>query len=254
MKALVTGASGGIGLEICRILASEGYDLAIAARNGEALQKVADELTDAHGVKVDCFPCDLTSDDAASRLCRDVGDVDVLVNNAGFGDYGRFLESDLGKQDDMIRLNVTALTDLTHMFAKGMVERGNGKILNIASVASFEAGPLMSVYYATKAYVLSFSEALATELKGTGVTVTAVCPGPVGTGFARTAGADVATMFKDGKVADPRSVAAFAVKKMMKGKVVAVHGAGYKVLTVLVKFLPRCVTRRAMLWIQGRRA
>ena len=219
--ALITGASGGIGLEMTRILAKEGYDIIAVARRTDMLEKLKGELESLYGRNVTVICSDL-SEDGDVRKVFEIADkegieVDILVNNAGFGDYGPFAECDWDKQDRMIRLNVLALSHLTRLFLPGMISRGKGRILNTASVASFEPGPLMSVYYATKAYVLSFSEALTAELKGTGVTVTALCPGPTNTGFAKTANADGANVFKESTSSDARAVAMYGYRCMMKG-------------------------------------
>jgi short-subunit dehydrogenase len=179
--ALVTGASSGIGLEIARLLAKD-YDLVLAARSADKLEQLASELGNARVVAVD-----LIDPDGSRKLIAEVPTVDVLVNNAGFAEYGPFAEANEQRLEDMIELNITALTRLSRAYLPGMLERGRGKIMNVASTASFQPGPLMAVYYATKAYVLSFSEALAEETRGSGVTVTALCPGPTTTNFQATA-------------------------------------------------------------------
>lgn len=254
--AIVTGASGGIGLEVCRILASEGYGIVAIARSADRLGELGKEISERYGTPFEAFPCDLTEEGAARAVYDRFGDRDVgiLVNNAGFGDYGRFAECDLSKQERMIELNVLALTRLTRLFLPGMVSRGSGRILNTASVASFEPGPLMSVYYATKAYVLSLSEALSVELRGTGVTVTALCPGPTDTGFAKAAGADGANLFKRSTSASAAEVADYGVRKMMRGKPVAVFGIVFKVSLFFVRILPRSAVRRIVYGIQRRSA
>ncbi len=253
--AVVTGASGGIGLELCRLLAADGYDLVIAARSKEKLEALGNELSAAHEITVTSVPVDL-SDPKSRRELFDLtpGVPDVLVNNAGFGDYGPFCECDWEKQERMIELNDLALTHLTRLYLPGMKELGRGRILNVASVAAFEPGPLMSVYYATKAYVLSFSEALSVELKGSGITVTALCPGPVNTGFAAAAIAESISLFKQSSGADVKDVAAYGYRAMMKGKAVAVHGLKFKVGVFFVKILPRGLVRNLIYRIQGSRS
>ena len=256
--ALITGASGGIGLEMTRILAKEGYDIIAVARRTDMLEKLKGELESLYGRNVTVICSDL-SEDGDVRKVFEIADkegieVDILVNNAGFGDYGPFAECDWDKQDRMIRLNVLALSHLTRLFLPGMISRGKGRILNTASVASFEPGPLMSVYYATKAYVLSFSEALTAELKGTGVTVTALCPGPTNTGFAKTANADGANVFKESTSSDARAVAMYGYRCMMKGKAVAIHGITFKAMVLLVRIFPRSLVRRIVLSVQRRSA
>jgi uncharacterized protein len=174
--ALVTGASGGIGLEIARVLARE-HDLVLVARSADRLHEVAAELGGARVLAID-----LAEPGAVARIVDEVPDLDVLVNNAGLGDFAPFAEADPAKLDALIALNIGVLTKLTRAYLPGMLDRKRGRILNVASTASFQPGPLMAVYYATKAYVLSLSEALAQETRGTGVTVTALCPGPTASG------------------------------------------------------------------------
>lgn len=252
--AVVTGASGGIGLELCRILAADGYDLVISARSREKLEKLGSELSSGHEISVTTVAVDLADPKSRKELFDlTPGVPDILVNNAGFGDYGPFSGCDWDKQEKMIELNDLALTHITHMYLPGMIERGQGRILNVASVAAFQPGPLMSVYYASKAYVLSFSEALSVELKGTGITVTALCPGPVNTGFASAANAESVNIFKKSSGADAKDVAEFAYRKMMKGKAVAVHGFKFKVALVFVKILPSSLVRNMIYRIQKSR-
>ena len=169
--ALVTGASGGIGLEIARVLAPD-HDLVLVARSAAKLDALATELG---GARV--MAADLAELGGVAKIAAEVPDVDVLVNNAGVGDFGPFAEVDLDKTLRMIQLNITSLTALARHYLPGMLERGHGRVMNVASTASFQPGPLMAVYYATKAYVLSFTEAVAEETRGTGITVTALCPG-----------------------------------------------------------------------------
>ncbi|MCA9529172.1 MAG: SDR family oxidoreductase [Myxococcales bacterium] len=244
--ALVTGASSGIGLELAKLLAKDGYDLVLVARSEDKLRALADELSSEHGVDARVEPADL-GDPAApgalqARLDAAGVQVDVLVNNAGFGTNGRFVDLPLDRELGMVQLNVTALTELTHRFAKGMVERGRGRVLNIASTAGFQPGPGMAVYYATKAYVISFSEAVAHELRGTGVTVTAHCPGATDTAFAHTAGNDKSLLFKSG-AADATAVARSAYGAMQRGKVLAIHGVLNWLLAQSVRLSPRAIVR-----------
>ena len=248
-KALVTGASGGIGKELSMILARNGYDLIVAARRRKELEDLRDTIVSENGRDVEIIVCDLTDISSVDSMPTDV---DILINNAGFGDLGPFVDCDPDKQIRMIDLNVRTLTALTRRIVPGMVSRGKGRILNVASVASFEPGPLMSVYYATKAYVLSFSEALHEELRGTGVTVTALCPGPTNTGFAKAANADGTNLFKEAAGADVVKVAEYGYRCMMKGKAVAVCGLLFKLSIFTVRLLPRCVVRRIVHWLQSR--
>ncbi len=252
--AVVTGASGGIGLELCRLLAADGYDLVISARSRDRLEALGEELSAISEITVTSVAVDLADPKSRKELFDlTPGVPDILVNNAGFGDYGPFADCDWDKQEQMIKLNDLALTHLTRLYLPGMIERKQGRILNVASVAAFEPGPLMSVYYASKAYVLSFSEAISVELKGTGVTVTALCPGPVNTGFAAAANAENISLFKKSSGADVKDVAEFGYRKMMKGKTVAVHGFKFKVGLFFVKILPRGLVRRIIYRIQGSR-
>jgi len=185
--ALITGASSGIGLDLARLMAP-GFDLIITARNQAGLENIAQELEIAHGNHVHVIPADLAMPDAPQQVFAEIErrglQVDILVNNAGFGSYGAFAESDHQTDLDMIQVNITALTSLAKLALPGMLARKRGRIMNVASTAGFQPGPLMAVYYATKAYVIMFSEAIANELKGSGVTVTCLCPGATATKFA----------------------------------------------------------------------
>jgi short-subunit dehydrogenase len=186
--ALVTGASSGIGLDLAKRFAAEGYDVALVARSEGKLKEVAAALEAEHKVRAHVVTADLAKAGAADALVAALDargiDVDVLVNNAGYASYGAFAETDLADELAMIQVNVVVLTHLTKLLVRKMVAKRSGRVLNVASTAAFQPGPLMAVYYATKAYVLSFSEAIAEELRDTGVTVTALCPGPTRTAFA----------------------------------------------------------------------
>jgi short-subunit dehydrogenase len=234
--ALITGASGGIGLELARIFAREGYELALVARSRERLDGIAAELKPA---PVRVIVKDLTLADAADEIRREVPKIDVLVNNAGFGVYGPFVKTPLADELGMLQLNMNALVVLTKIYLPGMVERGSGRVLNVASTAAFQPGPLMALYYATKAFVLSFSEAIASELEGTGVTVTALCPGPTATGFIARGKLENARLFKLMRVMDARSVAEAGYRGLMAGKTVVVPGLVNKVLAQSVRISPR---------------
>lgn len=245
--ALVTGASSGLGLEFARLCAMDGYDLLLVARNEGKLYQVKNELENTYGVQVFVSACDLSRKDAAC----DVYDyalehelqVSVLINNAGFGDAGRFYQRDWQRQYAMVQLNITAMMQLTHCFLHPMIQKGRGKILNLSSAAAFCAGPYMSVYYASKEFVRSFSEAIAEEVKGTGVTVTAFCPGPTATGFEKNAGmGSHSTMFR--RAASPREVAEAGYAAMQKGKVLCCHGAFTKCMNLCARLVPRSVSRK----------
>jgi short-subunit dehydrogenase len=239
---LVTGASSGIGLELARIAAADGHSLILVARNEERLRQLAQELQRAHGTQVTTIPLDLSTPGAAERLAAAIAErglqVDGLINNAGYGLYGPFLEHDPADQLGIIQLNVAALTDLIQRFLPGMVSRGYGRILNVASVAAFVPGPYLAVYHATKAYVLSLSEALAVELRGTGVTVTALCPGPVITGFQErsqmglTAGHRLMLVRAD-------AVARQGYQAMRRGKRIAIPGLLNRLLVFGTRLAPR---------------
>lgn len=246
--ALVTGASMGIGRELARVFATNGHCLVLVARSEDKLKMLAAELESRHGVAVRVVPADLGSAGAAERVFEAVQSagiaVDFLVNNAGFGTTGPFLDTEAARELEMVQVNVVALTHLTHLFARGMVERRRGGVLNIASTAGFQPGPNMAVYYATKAYVVSFSEALAEELRNTGVHVTAYCPGPVATEFARTAGNAESILFKRFAVATPDSVAEGAYRALVRGRAVAVHGLLNWLAVESLRFSPRALVRR----------
>jgi len=254
--ALVTGASAGIGTELARLLAPD-HDLVLVARRADALHKLADELTRAHGTACRVMPADL-ADPAAPKALFDALSaagltLDVLVNNAGFGDLGPFAAADLAKALRMIQVNVTALTELTGLFLPGMVARNRGRVLNVGSVAGFQPGPLMAVYYATKAFVNSFSEALHSELSGTGVTVTALCPGPVETEFAAVSGMNATRVFSPGKALGARAVAAAGLRALRAGRRLVVPGWRNKFLLFMERFTPRAVVIRAVKSVQKKR-
>jgi hypothetical protein len=252
----VTGASAGIGVELARILAVD-YDLILTARREEQLRTLATELETKHGVKSHVIPLDLAQPGAAKQLYDTIAargiSLDVLVNNAGFGDLGAFAGRDLTKFAQMIQVNITALTELTGLCLPGMLARGRGKILNVGSIAGFQAGPLMAVYYATKAYVNSFSEALHAELRGTGVSVTVLCPGPVATEFAHIAGMQSTRVFSAGQAMSARDVALAGVRAMHAGKRMAVPGWRNKLMVFLERFTPRGIVIRAVKWMLQKR-
>lgn len=248
--ALVTGASSGLGREFARLAAADGMDLVLVARRRDRLEELAAELATAYGVQVTCVDVDLSTPEGRARLVDATEQahlhVDVLVNNAGFGDCADLAEADLDKLDQMIDLNVRALTDLTYYYLGGMLDARGGAILNVASVAAFEPGPGMGTYFATKAYVLSLTEALAEELRGTGVTATALCPGTTGTAFWDVAEAGSLSLLRQINLADPSQVAAYGWESMRRGRVVAVPGIANKLSTGSVRLLPRALVRRVM--------
>lgn len=241
--ALVTGASSGIGRELAKLLAADRHDLVLVARSAGTLEELGGELSSAHGVTVRALAYDLSDREAPGNLFREIEreglSIDVLVNNAGFGVYGPFSRTDLGEELRMIQVNVSAVTELAKRSLRAMLQRRRGAILNVASTAAFQPGPLMAVYYATKAYVLSFSEALADELQGSGVTVTALCPGPTRTRFQEKAGLEKTRLFTSPLVFDAASVARAGYVGMRKGKRVVIPGWGNKVLVQAVRLTPR---------------
>lgn len=243
--ALVTGASGGIGLEIARELASRKFNLVLTARSEGKLKQAAGELAEKYGVQTLALAADLGQPGAADKLYGELStqgiQVEVLVNNAGFGTAGPFTETSLSAELEMIQLNITALTHLTKLFTRDMVSRGRGRVLNVASTAAFQPGPFMAVYYATKAYVLSFSEALAYELKGTGVTVTTLCPGATRTGFDSRADIKNTLLFKSPLVQDAATVARKGVEGMLKEKHLVFTSFANWFLAFSVRFSPRAL-------------
>jgi short-subunit dehydrogenase len=250
--ALVTGASSGIGREFADILASRGHNLVLAARREEELNKLKGKLESQYRVNVVVFARDLSDLSACDDLCAELKRqgiaVDILINNAGFGDFVPFAEADWQKLDTMMHLNMLSLTRLTKLLLPAMLERRHGRILNMASTAAFQPGPLMAVYFATKAYVLSFSQALANEVAGSGVTVTVLCPGPTESGFRDAAGAERSKLFA-GKIPSSRVVAEYGYPSMMKGKLVAIHGAGNWLLANSTRFTPRRTLLKIVRWL-----
>jgi len=236
--ALVTGASGGIGAEIARVLAPD-HDLVLVARSAAKLDALATELGGARVIAAD-----LSDPGAVGKIAAELPEVDVLVNNAGVGDFGAFAAEDTERILGMIQLNSTSLTALTRQYLPAMLERRQGRVMNVASTASFQPGPLMAVYYATKSYVLSFSEALHEETRGTGVSVTALCPGPTASGFQAAADMELSPLVANRKLPSAADVAAYGVKAMQRGDAVAVPGAMNKIMAASVRLTPRPVIRR----------
>jgi uncharacterized protein len=253
---LITGASSGIGYELAYLCAAKKMDLVLIARSENKLQVMAGEMQQQFGVKVYVLALDLSNYHHAQdafNWCQQQGIVvDYLVNNAGFGDFGFFHERDWTKQEQMINLNITTLTYLTHLFLPGMILRKSGRIMNVASTASFVPGPLMSVYYATKAFVLSFSEALGEELKDKGVTVTALCPGATESGFAKLASMEETPVFKNRKIPTSKDVAVYGLDAMLKGKRIAVYSLKNKLMVFGMNFVPRGLLARASRFVLSR--
>lgn len=257
--ALITGASAGIGRDLAGLFAADGWRLILVARRADALRALEAELRRAHGTETFILPMDLAERESPERIRKGVEKegltVDALVNNAGFGSFGPFVEAPAGPQLEMIQVNVSALVHLTRLFLPGMVERRSGRILNVASLAAFQPGPLMAVYYASKAFVLSFSEALTEELRGSGVTVTALCPGPTRTEFGKRADTE-GTRLMSGhvlKVAGSLPVAVAGYRAMLRGKPIEIPGWFNRLMAQSVRLSPRAAVRRIVRLMQEKR-
>jgi short-subunit dehydrogenase len=244
-NVLITGASGGIGRDLAHLFAADGYNLILVARRADKLGELASELQAKHHVGAVALPIDLAEPAAPEEIFHVLEEqgmpVDVLVNNAGFGTFGQFARADLHEQLQMLQVNVAALTHLTRLFLPGMLRAKRGRILNVASTAAFQPGPYMAVYYATKAYVLSFSEAIAAELAGSGVTVTALCPGPTSTGFQHRAGVENSALFRANTMTS-QAVARIGYRGLMRGKRLVITGAKNKLLAFGTRLVPRRLT------------
>ncbi len=240
--ALITGASSGIGLELARLFARDGYRLVLVARNRGVLRALGDELQAQHGIEVRVSPKDLAHPASPVELYQELQEagvvLDVLVNNAGFGGNGPFLKTDWNHEAEMMQVNMFALVHLTKLFLPQIRAR-EGKVMNVASVASFLPGPYMSIYYATKAFVLSFSEALAEEMSSTGVTVTCLCPGPVETGFQKRAGLGADTMTRSSLLVDVVEVARAGYDGMKQGKRIVIPGWKNRLAVESLRLSPR---------------
>lgn len=240
--ALITGASGGIGLVFAQKLAKERYDLVLVARSEKTLQTLAEQLRSQYDIRVTVLAKDLSRLEAPAEIyeaLRGAGTaVDVLINNAGFASYGLFHELDRAKELEMVQLNITNLVALTHLFVGEMVGRGYGRVLNVASTAAFQPGPLMATYYASKAFVLHFSEAIANELQGTGVTITALCPGPTASGFQERAAMQDSKLVQGGLMS-AEAVVEQGYQALISGKVVEIPGLSNKVGAWSARLVPR---------------
>jgi uncharacterized protein len=249
---LITGASGGIGYELAKLFARDRHNLVLVARSGEKLAQVATELQ-AFGVTVKTIALDLATEPAPKflfdQLQRENVIVDILINNAGFGAFGEFAQMSEEEIFGQIQLNVTALTELTRLFLPAMVARRSGRIMNVASTAGFQPGPLMAVYYATKAYVISFSEAIANEVRNSGVTVTCFCPGATHTGFAKRAGNDKSRLFKQLGAMSAEKVALDGYRAVMEGRTLAISGAQNWLVAQSTRFAPRKMVTAISRWV-----
>ena len=248
--ALITGASSGIGLELARVFAREGYRLVLVARNQKRLDEIAQELRPAEAQPI---AMDLSLPGAPEEIHGNVPKVDVLVNNAGFGVFGKFVEKGLAEELNMMQLNMTALVTLTRLYLPAMISAGNGKIMNVASTAAFQPGPLMAIYFATKAFVLSFSEAIANELEGTGVIVSALCPGLTASDFQERAKMQNSGLVKGRKMMDSRTVAEAGYRGLMAGKTIVIPGFGNKLMTQSLRLSPRSIVTKMVRRMQEER-
>jgi len=241
--ALITGASSGIGAAFAEIAAEDCSTIVLAARRQDHLQALKEDLETRFRTQVIVLARDLAKTGAAEKIVQELqgqGIVpDIVINNAGFGDMGPFAEADWPTQEAMIAVNITTLTHLTRLVLPAMINQGSGAILNVASTAAFQPGPFMSVYYASKAYVLLFTEALAVELKGTGVTATVLCPGPTATAFGATAGMERTRLMRFSRLAAPRDVARYGYEAMKKGRTVAIPGILNKLSAFSTRLGPR---------------
>lgn len=242
--ALVTGASVGLGAELSRLFAADGHDLVLVARRRDNLEALARELEKAHGIGATVLPEDLADAGAPERIAKALGErgieVEFLVNNAGFGTTGAFATADVGRELGMLAVNITTLVHLTRLLLPAMVARKSGRILNLGSTAGFLPGPFMAGYYASKAFVNSFTQALAYELRGTGVTATVSCPGATATEFSKVAGNDKSRLFQAAAMAAPE-VAADAYRAMMRGRPLSIAGVRNKLSIQSLRFAPRAL-------------
>ncbi|MBN1398949.1 MAG: SDR family oxidoreductase [Bacteroidetes bacterium] len=255
--ALITGASSGIGLELSKLFAYHGYNLVLVARSYETLKTHASKLENRYGTLVKCCSKDLavssSPDEIFQSLKSDMIEIDVLVNNAGFGWRGEFTSMELSDALEMIQVNITALTHLTRLLLPEMLKRRQGRIMNVSSTASFQPGPLMAIYYASKAFVTSFSLALSEELRGSGITVTAFCPGPTATGFGKRAGYTNEKILGNHFSMDAPVVALHGYKGLMKGKPLVISGWKNCLGVQIVRFLPRVLPGKLIKIIQEKR-
>jgi uncharacterized protein len=245
-SALVTGATSGIGLAFAEELSRRGFDLLLVSRSEDELSELARRLAREHGVRADHVALDLSAPDSADRLTAAMGArrIDLLVNNAGFAQYGPFVETDAEVEMRMLNLNIVTLTRLTKLLLPAMVARGSGRILNVASTAGFMPGPLMAVYYASKAYVLSFSEALAEEVRGSGCSVTVLCPGPTRTGFQERARMEESKLVKGRRLLDATEVARRGIEAALAGETVVVPGVANRLQSLVPRIMPRSLLAR----------
>ncbi|HBC57643.1 MAG TPA: short-chain dehydrogenase [Gammaproteobacteria bacterium] len=250
--ALITGASFGFGYEFTKLFAQDGYNLVLVARSENRLEEIAQQHRDKWGIEVTIIAKDLFLATAPQEIHDEIQskgiEIDVLVNNAGFGNYGRFSDIDTEKELNLVQLNVVAVTHMTRLFLPNMIQRGSGRILNVASMAAWLPGPYMATYFASKAYVLSFTEAIAEECRGTGVRAMALCPGVSITEFQKTAQNQSALIGKNipGATMSAEKIANHAFDDLMKEKIVSIPGIGNRLAVQMLKFVPRSLLRRGV--------
>ena len=250
MKALITGASSGIGKEFAKLMAKKGYDLALVARNKQELEKLATELKNQYNINIEIMDVDLSIIENCKEIHKRIQDVDILINNAGFGDCGNFTTTSLDKEISMIHTNIVAYHILMKLYLIDMKAKGEGKILNVASIAGFMPGPLMATYYATKAYIVRISESIREELKKekTNVKISILCPGPVNTNFSK-----VANVRFHLREANSTNIAEYAIKKLEKGKFYIVPGIDIKLAKIGAKLAPTQLISKITYMIQKRK-
>jgi uncharacterized protein len=255
LTALITGASSGIGEDLARLFAADGHNLILVARGGERLHALAGELRDRQQIDASVIVADLSDPASPDRIAHEVAErpqpIDVLVNNAGFGQYGLFVKADATEMGRLLQVNVGALTLLTRLLLPGMLSRRSGRVLNVASTAAFQPGPLMAAYYASKAYVLSLSEALSEETRGTGVTITCLCPGPTTTRFQARAGMQKSKLFKMLSTMSSAEVALAGYRGVMTGRRLVIPGFMNKVGVHANRFAPRILAPRIVRALQS---
>jgi short-subunit dehydrogenase len=255
--ALITGASSGIGRELALEHAARGGNMVLVARRMAELQELKAHIEGTHTVQVVIIAKDLSRPHAAREIYEEVQSmnlhVDILMNNAGFGALGEFARADVQTSLNMIHVNITALVELTRLFVDDMIKRRTGRILNVASTAAFQPGPLMAIYYATKSFVVSFSEALRYELRNTGVTVTTLCPGPTISEFQSVAGMNNIAMMSMPGIPSSRTVAKYGYNAMLRGKGIAVQGTMNKISSFMTRVIPRSIMLRLVAGLQSSR-
>ena len=251
---VVTGASGGIGYELAKLLAADGHDLVLVARSEFKLQEIAREFSANYRIAVTSLVQDLAKPQAVGEIVRALEDggrpIEVLINNAGVGTFGLFQEQPLGKILELLQINIVSLTELTHRLLPRMIEQGHGRVMNVASTAAFQPGPLMAVYYASKAYVLHFSEAIGEELRDSRITVTALCPGPTASGFEQSAQMQGSKLFTGRRVMSAEKVARIGYSAMWDGQAVVIPGFTNRFLAWATRLPPRSWLPKLARWAQ----